>query len=49
VTIVAAGVANIPRAIDPDDPLRGLPGHPHSAWKRKVLTTLVERALAAVR
>ena len=48
VTIVAAGVANIPRAIDPEDPLAGLPGHPHSSWKRTVLATLVERALAAV-
>lgn len=48
VWLVAAGVANIPRAIDPEDPLSGLPGHPQSAWKRQVLSTLVERALAAV-
>ncbi len=48
VTLVAAGVANIPHALDPDDPLAGLPGHPQSAWKRKVLETLVERAAAAV-
>jgi xanthine dehydrogenase YagS FAD-binding subunit len=48
VVLVAAGVANIPRALDPSDPLAGLPGHPQSAWKRKVLTTLVERATAAV-
>ena len=46
--LVAAGVANIPRALDPTDPLAGLPGHPQSAWKRKVLATLVERALAGV-
>ena len=48
VTLAAAGVSNIPRAIDPAEPLVGLPGHPQSAWKRQVLTTLVERALAAV-
>ena len=48
LTLVAAGVANIPRALDPDDPLAGLPGHPQSTWKRKVLATLVERAAAAV-
>jgi len=46
--LVAAGVANIPHALDPDDPLAGLPGHPQSAWKRKVLATLVERATTAV-
>ena len=48
LTLVAAGVANIPKALDPADPLAGLPGHPQSAWKRKVLATLVERASAAV-
>jgi len=48
LTLVAAGVANIPRALDPADPLAGLPGHPQSAWKRTVLATLVERAVAAV-
>jgi xanthine dehydrogenase YagS FAD-binding subunit len=48
LTFVAAGVANIPHALDPIDPLAGLPGHPQSGWKRKVLQTLVERATAAV-
>jgi len=48
LTLVAAGIANIPRALDPADPLAGLPGHPQSAWKRKVLATLVERAAAAL-
>lgn len=48
LALVAAGVANIPREVDPADPLAGLPGHPQSAWKRKVLATLVERATAAV-
>jgi xanthine dehydrogenase YagS FAD-binding subunit len=49
VALVAAGVANTPRALDPADPLAGLPGHPQSAWKRKVLETLVERGVAALR
>jgi len=48
LTLAAAGVANIPRALDPADPLAGLPGHPQSAWKRTVLATLVERATAAL-
>ncbi len=48
VAMAAAGVANIPRAIDPADPLAGLPGHPQSAWKRSVLATLVERAALAM-
>jgi xanthine dehydrogenase YagS FAD-binding subunit len=46
--LVAAGIANIPRDLDPDDPLAGLPGHPQSAWKRRLLEALVDRALAAV-
>jgi len=48
VTLAAAGIANIPRALDPADPLAGLPGHPQSAWKRKVLETLVERAVTSL-
>ncbi len=48
LTIAAAGVANTPRMLDPADPLAGLPGHPQSAWKRKVLATLVERAAAVI-
>jgi xanthine dehydrogenase YagS FAD-binding subunit len=48
VRLVAAGVANVPRELDPADPLAGLPGNPQSAWKRDVLATLVERALSAV-
>ncbi|HEX3291801.1 MAG TPA: FAD binding domain-containing protein [Gaiella sp.] len=47
-TLVAAGVANVPRKLDPSDPLAGLPGNPQSTWKRRALVTLVERALAAV-
>ena len=48
VTLAAAGVANVPLALDPADPLRDLPGNPQSAWKLKALQTLVERAVAAV-
>ena len=33
-----------------DNPqLAGLPGNPQSTWKRRALTTLAERTLAAVR
>lgn len=46
--LVAAGVANVPRALDPADPLAGLPGHPQTGWKRDLLAALVERVLAAV-
>ncbi len=48
VALVASGVANIPRALDPADPLSGLPGNPQTAWKRQALASLAERALAAV-
>ena len=48
VRLVAAGVANVPRALDPADPLAGLPGNPQSAWKRSVLSTLAERAATAI-
>ena len=48
VRLVAAGVANVPRELDPADPLAGLPGNPQSAWKRTALVTLAERSLAAV-
>jgi len=48
VTLVAAGIANVPRELDPADPLAGLPGQPQSAWKRTVLETLAERATVAV-
>jgi xanthine dehydrogenase YagS FAD-binding subunit len=48
IVLVAAGVANTPRALDPADPLAGLPGNPQTAWKRRVLATLAERALAGL-
>ena len=43
--VVAAGVANVPLALAPGDPLRDLPGDLQTAWKRKALATLVARAL----
>ena len=46
--LVAAGIANVPRALEPADPLAGLKGSPQSAWKRRALATLVERALERV-
>jgi xanthine dehydrogenase YagS FAD-binding subunit len=46
--LVAAGVANVPRELDPGDPLAGLPGNPQSAWKRDLLAALAERALTAL-
>jgi CO/xanthine dehydrogenase FAD-binding subunit len=46
VRLAAAGVANVPVAIDPEDPLRDLPGNPQTGWKRTVLATLAERVLA---
>ena len=44
----ASGVANIPVRLDPADPLAELPGNPQTMWKRTVLATLVERAVAAL-
>jgi CO/xanthine dehydrogenase FAD-binding subunit len=49
VRLVASGVGNIPLQLPEDDPLRDLPGNPQSAWKRQVVATLAQRALAAVR
>jgi len=46
--LVASGVANVPRELDPADPLAELPGNPQTMWKRTLLETLAERALAAV-
>ena len=46
--LVASGVANVPRELDPADPLAELPGNPQTMWKRTLLQTLAERALAAV-
>ena len=46
--VVASGIANVPRELDPQDPLAGLPGNPQTGWKRTLLATLVERAVARV-
>jgi CO/xanthine dehydrogenase FAD-binding subunit len=46
--LAAAGLANVPVALDLSDPLRGLPGNPQSAWKRDVVSALVDRARTAV-
>jgi CO/xanthine dehydrogenase FAD-binding subunit len=46
VHAVAGGVANVPVRIDPHEPLAELPGNPQTMWKRTVLATLTERALA---
>jgi CO/xanthine dehydrogenase FAD-binding subunit len=48
IRLVAAGVANVPVAIDPEDPLHDLPGNPQTGWKRTLLTTLAERVVAAL-
>jgi xanthine dehydrogenase YagS FAD-binding subunit len=48
VRLAAIGVSNLPRLLDPADPLAGLPGLPMTGWKRRLLQTLVADALAAV-
>jgi xanthine dehydrogenase YagS FAD-binding subunit len=48
VRMVAAGVANVPRALDPEHPLRGLDANPQTGWKRTLLETLARRAREAV-
>jgi CO/xanthine dehydrogenase FAD-binding subunit len=48
LSVVAGGVATIPVAIDPADPLAELPGNPQTMWKRTALATLTERAVAAL-
>jgi xanthine dehydrogenase YagS FAD-binding subunit len=45
--LVAIGVTNEPRELDPADPLRGLDGLAQTGWKRRLLAALSERALAA--
>jgi xanthine dehydrogenase YagS FAD-binding subunit len=45
--LVAIGVTNDPRELDPSDPLRGLDGLEQTGWKRKLLAALCARALAA--
>jgi xanthine dehydrogenase YagS FAD-binding subunit len=49
VRLAAIGVANLPRELDPADPLAGLPGLEMTGWKRQLLAGLVDEALSAVR
>jgi xanthine dehydrogenase YagS FAD-binding subunit len=46
--LAAIGVSNLPRLLDPADPLAGLPGLEMTGWKRRLLQTLVDDARAAV-
>ena len=48
VRMAAIGVSNLPRPLDPADPLAGLPGLEMTGWKRRLLTTLAQDALTAV-
>ena len=45
--VAAIGVANLPRLLDPGDPLAGLDGLEATRWKRTLLTTLVADAITA--
>ncbi len=48
VRLAAIGVSNLPRMLDPADPLAGLPGLEMTGWKRRLLETLTQDAIAAV-
>jgi xanthine dehydrogenase YagS FAD-binding subunit len=48
VSLAAIGVSNIPRLLDPEDPLAGLPGLEMTGWKRRLLAGLVDDALSAL-
>jgi xanthine dehydrogenase YagS FAD-binding subunit len=48
VSLAAIGVSNIPRLLDPADPLAGLPGLEMTTWKRRLLAGLVDDAVAAL-
>jgi xanthine dehydrogenase YagS FAD-binding subunit len=48
VRMAAIGVSNLPRPLDPADPLAGLPGLEMTGWKRRLLSTLARDALTAV-
>jgi xanthine dehydrogenase YagS FAD-binding subunit len=48
VRLAAIGVSNLPRLLDPADPLAGLPGLEMTGWKRRLLETLTQDALATV-
>ena len=42
--MAAIGVSNLPRLLDPDDPLAGLPGLEQTTWKRRLLDGLAGEA-----
>ena len=46
--MAAIGVSNLPRLLDPDDPLAGLPGLEQTGWKRRLLEGLAAEARARV-
>lgn len=46
--MAAIGVSNVPRLLDPADPLAGLPGLEQTAWKRRLLGGLAELAQSRV-
>jgi xanthine dehydrogenase YagS FAD-binding subunit len=46
--LAAIGIANLPRLLDPADPLAGLPGLEMTGWKLRLLDALCADALAAV-
>ena len=48
VRLAAIGVANLPRLLDPADPLAGLPGLEMTGWKRTLLANLAKDALERV-
>jgi carbon-monoxide dehydrogenase medium subunit len=48
VRLAAIGVSNLPRLLDPADPLAGLPGLEMTGWKRRLLANLAAEAVAAV-
>jgi len=48
VRLAAIGVANLPRLLDPADPLAGLPGLEMTGWKRTLLANLAKDAIERV-
>jgi xanthine dehydrogenase YagS FAD-binding subunit len=46
--LAAIGISNLPRVLDPADPLAGLPGLEMTGWKLRLLEALCADALAAV-
>ena len=48
VRLAAIGVSNLPRLLDPADPLAGLPGLEMTGWKRTLLANLAKDAVERV-